>query len=81
MTLFNPARIRYDHTSNNVHTYVYDGTVIHTASDGQHVFVQLDMLPSRMIVIGLLTWFGIDMRRAITCYALSGNSRYYVQDR
>ena len=79
--VFNPAMIRFWREEGGVQTFLYGQTVIHAAFDGRHLFVQLDGMPEKSVALELLTWFGMDFQRPVTCFKLSPDARYYVQEK
>ncbi len=76
---FNPGKLCFLGMQGCVQSFRYAKTTIHVAFDGQHLFVELNGIPEQTVMLELLSWFGMDFQRPITCMKQSPESRYYVQ--
>ena len=77
--MFDRARLYPRAGGGPVYSFLYDGARVDAAADGQYVYVSIDRSLPQAIMMGLLGWFGIDVRRAYAGYRFTDNSRYYVQ--
>ena len=77
--VFKPQRLRHYRTDGEVESYRYGSAIISEAHDGERIYVSVNCLLPNEITNGMLTWFGMDMKRRVASYRCGDNGRYYVQ--
>lgn len=78
--VFKPQLLRHYRTDGKVESYRYGSAIISEAHDGERIYVSVNLPLPNEISDGMLTWFGMDMRRRIARYRCVDDSRYYVQE-
>lgn len=77
--MFDSKLLRLYKTDGAVRSYSYGAAIVSAAQDDERIYVSVDRPLPRGITDGILAWFGMDMKRTVTRYRCTDNSRYFVQ--
>ena len=80
--MFDPKYLQYLN-SNGIDVFNYNGlrinAMISTEQDGRYLYVGMGQYIPEQILMGILVWFGIDIRRNFEERRFFDNSRFFVQ--
>ena len=81
--MFDPKYLQYLGNNNGIDVFNYNGLRINamfsTEQDGRYLYVGMGQYIPEQILMGILVWFGIDIRRNFEERRFFDNSRFFVQ--
>ena len=81
--MFDPKYLQYLGNNNGIDVFNYNGlrinAMVSAESDGRYLYVGMGQNIPEQILRGILSWFGIDMRRYFEVRKFFDNSRFFVQ--
>ena len=81
--MFQPERLYYLGQNQGIDVFNYEGVridaIIRPERDGSYLYVGLDRRVPQQVLNGMLSWFGIDLRRQFEECKFMDESRFFVQ--